>query len=55
MIQGVFVSGNHPLFVCVHTIFGMYLLPAVSGFVFVSGVYVFVSASLKKQKQMWHQ
>jgi hypothetical protein len=49
------VSGNHPLFVRVLTVLCLNLLSAVSCFVFVSGVSVFLSASIRKWNQMWHQ
>jgi hypothetical protein len=41
-------SGDHPLFVRIYIIFGLHLFLEIPGFVFVFGVSVFVSASVKK-------
>jgi hypothetical protein len=49
MIQGVSYF-NHPLFVRIYTVFGLYLLPTICDFVFISRVSVFDSASVEKYK-----
>jgi hypothetical protein len=42
MIQTVLVCGNHPLFIYIPTVFGMYLFPAVSVlYLFLKDLYLF--------------